>query len=233
MSEVIRKDLDGALGGVVEHIVADLSLDGRSDQSFVSVDYCRRYVFISGASRLGNDAVVQIIEHDIRGYFHRYLKKFLFFSAVDRKNAVSGDLFEGLAVLVVLCIYRVLLLSLSYVEYAVIKGLRTERLSVFGIIGDILCDYIARSRERGADVGHTFFFTDERLCRFFYRGDVFESLFHKKLGKVLKTSFSCNRCSRLSLGSEGTVYIVDLGDRFRVKDSRFDLGGKVALRFDE
>ena len=49
---------------------------------------------------------------DIRRNLNRNLEKFLFFSAVDGKNSVSGDLVEALGIIIILGVYRILLAAL-------------------------------------------------------------------------------------------------------------------------
>ena len=110
MLEVVREDLDRALGCVVGKIVSDLTFDGGGDETVVAVLNCLGNVSLCGAFILLDELAVEIGLDNIVGQLESDLEEALLLSSVDGEDAVGEDLLDLLIKIVILRVNRVLFL---------------------------------------------------------------------------------------------------------------------------
>ena len=137
---------------------------------------------------------------------------------------MGGYFFNSLAVIVILRVNGVLLCICLTCDKSELMCKPTDLLSVFGIIGDALCNNIARARKCLLAIFNSLFRIDKAV------GDIVKawlvrcSLLKNEEREGLESLFLSDGCSRFSVGTEGAVYIVYLGDRNRFFDSFLNFG---------
>ena len=233
VGEVIREDLDGTLAGVVKEVVADLSLDGGGDEAGIAVGDGITDVGGGGGLGGGQDAVVEEAQHHLLGNGEADLQKLLLLAAVDGQDAVAGELFDGLGEVVVHGVDRILLLRGLGGQRAVVEGKGAELLAVLGVVGHVLRDDVHGTLEGLFHSIDLLLGVNEAFRLHLDGGGVGLLLGQQKLRQRLQSPLTGNRGAGLSLGAEGAVDIVHLGDGHGTVDGGHDLGGQLALGVDE
>ena len=114
-----------------------------------------------------------------------------------------------------------------------VEGESAELLAVLGVVGHILRDDVHGTLE-GLRGGIDFLFGVNEAFRLHLDGGVVGLLLRQNdLRQRFQSPLTGNRCAGLSLGTEGTVDIVHLGDGHGAVDGGHDLVGELALGVDE
>ena len=233
VGEVVREDLDRALAGGIEQVVADLALDGGRDEACVAVCDGIPHVGHGGGVGGGQHAVVEEAQHGLLGHGQTDLEEFLLLAAVDGEDAVAGELLDWLTELVVHGVDRVLLLGGTCGQRAVVEGQRAELLAELGVVGHVLRDDVHSALEgflRGLDL----LFGVNVGFGLYLDGRGVDLLLGKdELCQRLQAPLAGDRCAGLALGTEGAVDVVHFGDGHGAIDGRRDLVGQLALGVDE
>ena len=142
---------------------------------------------------------------------------------------MGGYLFHSLAVIVILRVNGVLL-RICFTRYkSELVCKPADLLSVFGIIGDALCNNIARASKCLLAIFYSLFRIDKAVGDLVKAWLICCSLLKNEEREGLESLFLSDGCSCFSVGTEGTVYIVYLGNRNRVFDSFLNFGGELIL----
>ncbi len=232
VAEVVRKDLDGALTSVLEQVIADLALDGGGDEAAVTVGHGGDHIGFGGGGMRSQHTTEQEAGHDLLGNGEGDLQKLLFLAAVDGQNAVAGNLFDRLGIVVVGGVYRVLLLGGFGGNGAVFHRKSAEFLAVLGVVRHVLGDDVHGALQGllgGVDLPLG---VDVSLGLEFNGGVIGLELRHNEGGQRFQPPLTGNRGAGTALGPIGAVDVVHLGDGMGVVNGKNQLGGEFALRVD-
>ena len=171
LCEVGAENSDGTVFRSLCQAIAKLCLDGRRDQTFVSVGY--GFLQIGRTDRIA--PCLHLVRQVGKNIFHRssdpHGEDLFFFTAVYGEDPMSGDLFQRFGIIIVIGIdrlrIRILLLRFGSKKTAAVRH-GTDRLSVVGIIGDLFRKNVFCHGQRGCGVRNLFFRIYEFL-RFLHR----------------------------------------------------------------
>ena len=233
MLQIVGEQLDGAFAGTLRQRRPDLPLNGGGDQTVVGVTHGGCHVFEGGTAIAGDHLGKHIIEDNIAVHGHHYLQAVLRFAPVHRQHPMGRNARQLLAVVEIHLVGGVALPVLFGNEQSVLHRQSTDLAAVVRIVGDILSDDIAGAGQGGFSVGHALFFIYILLCHLLKGGGVGFLLGHQQCGQGLQSTLTGHGSSRLPLGTEGTVDVVNLRQGGGRRHSRFDLLRQLALLPDE
>ena len=237
VTKILGEHLECSLGCIVEEGGTNLPLDSGEEQTLVCVLDSSHKVRKSGRLHIGDDLGDELCHAVVLVEGYGNLEELLLLAAVDSENAVAFKLLDRLGEVVVVLVNRAFLGSALGGKRAVLHGELTEHLSDLGVVGDVLGDDVGCALECGGNVGNCLILlvadNDELLGIYLDRGIVGVALLENVVSERLKPLVACNRCTCLSLRSEGKIYILKLYERFSVVKSKGDLGSKLFLCFDE
>ena len=233
MLQIVREQFDGALAGGFRQRRTDLPLNGGSDQTVVSIAHGGCHVFEGGTAIAGDHLGKHIIENNVAVHGHRHLQAILRLAPIHSQHPMGRDARQLLAVVEIHFVGGIALPVLFGNEKSVFHRQRADLTAVIRIVGDILGDDIAGTGQSGFSVGHALFLINILLCSLLQGGSIGFFLGHKQCRQRLQSPLTGNGGSRLPLGAEGTVDVVDLRQGGGRRHSSFDLLRQFALLADE
>ena len=142
MPQVVGKQLDGVLPGILRQVGTDFPLNGGRDQPVVGITHRCRHIRKSGALIIGNNLREQSVEDQIPIHLHSDFQMLLRFAPVHGQHPVRRHGFQLIAVVKVHLIGGIAVAVLLGADLAVLHRQRADIPTVGSIVGEILCQNV-------------------------------------------------------------------------------------------
>ena len=235
LAQVDAKQLDGVFAGFFGELGADLTLDGRINQTGIGIFTGLLHQHRAGVAALHVQRADDIQRTAGVG-LQIHLQKALFFASVEGQYPVTLQLVHRLGEVIVGGVNAVfglfVLLDPDGLDAAVDAHQIAYPLAHLGIVGDLFRDDVLGTLQGGLGILYALFGVDKGLCQF--QGGFAQFLIEQQcLCQRFQTLFPCHAGAGLALGAEGTVNVVDLGKGGCLVQCGRYLFRQIALRLDE
>ena len=168
--QIFAKDMDGTVFCCLCKSASDLTLNGRSDETFVTV--LNGFLQYRCGIRIVTDdhLFLQITDNLFLRCKNLHSKEFLFLTTVQSKDTMTCKLLHRLLEIVIHLVYGLLfLISRSRADRSFIHSSLTDVDTIVRLIGNMLCKDISGAADGFFHSFDFFFFGKKCFCLFFKR----------------------------------------------------------------